>query len=395
MKINKYIAACVTLSIFLASTMYGGAFLVVVVELLLLLATMFSIRLNSKVYDKKTVLLLMSIFGYLLLISVFFQTIQYNIVTTILLFSQIFFVMVIANSDKDRSTIEYVYKFFLTTMLLLAIYSIVVYLFGNKVLVYNGAVGAYTQNLNVFGITLSQSGTGGDQIGTVNVGSVLNNPNTLSYFSLIALYIVAFSSGKISKKIVKSIVLLVAIYISGSRLAIVLACFIPLMIIVKHYVMGNKVKNIIVAGSILLLIIVGAFNMDQIIANINFNGRMERWQVGIENITLFGRGLKSDELALSGVFGYDTAMHNSYIAMMDNFGIIMTVFLIILLIIILKNLIKSDKKREYLIEFSILSILLIASMSESIVFFVGGCNILFFITLFNVVNINNNFKVKQ
>lgn len=394
-KANKFIAACVILSVFLMSTMYSGAIFVIISELLLLLAAMIGLKTNPKVFNKKTLSFIVLLFMYLLFISVISQTIQYNVATTMLLFSQILFVMVIANSDKDRKTIKYIYKYFFKMMLLLAIYSIIVYTFGNKTQVYNGAIDAYTQNWNVFGVTLSQSSLGGDQLGTIDVGSILNNPNTLSYFALIALYIVAFSHMKISRKLLSGVILIVAIYISGSRLAIILACFIPLVLLYEHFNINVKLKRVLTAATFLLLIVVCILNFGQIMESVNFNGRLERWQAGMENVSLFGRGLKADEIILNEKIGHNTAMHNSYIAMLDNLGIVVTTILVIVLLFNVRQLIKNNKNKEYRVELAILGILMVASMSESIVFFVGGYNILFFIVLFSAININDRARKEK
>ena len=400
-KKERTIAKLVVISIIISELMFSNTMIVLFGLLSLLTAAIISYRdgKTSGIRNKKTLLLIVILLIQQIFVSIIHGSIQNNIITIFLLFSQIISILVIVDKNRHKNMTNLIMEYLTKITVLLSVYLIIVYIFGQKNQTYNANLGIYTQNMDLFGIKLAQSSIGGDVLGTYNVGSLLKNPNTMSFFSTISIYSLSLNNTRKKTKTINLLILLAATLLSGSRLAIALVAALPLVVALIRLHETKKMKQIQGFIPIILLIsiiILATSGIGSEIKNINYNGRLERWRVGIENISLFGRGLKTDIDVLNNANIINTSMHNSYISLAINFGIVTSlIYLSLTIFAIIKS--KGINKPRKLI---ILLLLLVISLSESSFMFYCGFNALIFLFLFSIIDkqegyINENQYKKQ
>ena len=378
---NKYdaISLLLVLSVLLSSSIFSGTITTIASMLLLIIAVALKLNKDKNIVKNKLIILIVLLLILQLVVSFVSGSISHNLHTIVLLFMQILLAIIVA-SEKNNKRIDNFLGCLKIAILLLASYSIIVFFLGSRQQVFSNSLGIYTQQAKIFGITFLQSSIGGDLPGTINVGSLIKNPNGMSFYVLIAIYTLYFSKQSKKKKIIEFAVLYCSLFLSGSRLAIIISGLIPILIIYKRTQSGQFkkfTKDIIVLLTILLIIWLSTSGIIGEIKNINYNGRLERWSVGIQNVTILGKGINEDIAILEKNRMTNTSMHNSYISYAINFGILPLIVLIAYSIILVSNGYKYGKKQES----TILLILLIISISESIFMFYSGMNLLFFMIL--------------
>ena len=354
--------------------------------LLLIITIIVNIKCSDNIYFAKKQFILMTAFFVVSLIlplydSVFFD----NIKTTILVLTSIILLYLCIATQKERKlVINNTFKIFTFVTELLVVYGLVIYIFGNKFIYYIDSLsGEYYQSWNILGVRLVQSACG-DPYNSFYVGSLTNNPNALSYICVISLIYVLIFETKKSKKIFNILWLLIGVFISGSRLAIIL---FPITILAKVILDKSDVlkdrKKIFIYYLIFVVLIVVLINFNLIFNSIDYNGRLENWQVGFDNIGFIGHGINSDNIYLRKYLNHNGSMHNSYITLFVNYGWILSSIIMIFFIKSLTKIINSYKNsKECRFVTLVFLNLLVISLVESTFLTYGCFNYLFFYMIF-------------
>lgn len=224
------------------------------------------------------------------------------------------------------------------------------------------------------------------------------DPNYIASFISIGL-IIAFNKVliNIKKKIfyfnlIIVIINLNAIFYTGSRAAI-LTIFICLVI---SCIIQKKYKILILLSIILILILLlkveHSYIIDRILNNYLDGSnikRMNNWFYGIKSILkklILGYGFIDSSTILNLNFGYNSAIHSTYILMLSSFGIIG----VIPFIIILANIIKDFFNKELKIFLSV-----IISLGITSIFIEQNLTITFWmsvIILYKIKELKINYK---
>ncbi|MDD3304290.1 MAG: O-antigen ligase family protein [Clostridia bacterium] len=377
-------------------------FVVLIVNLFDILVILLNIKYYKKNENKtgisSNIILLFIIFSMLSILLALFSLNSIHILqTTLLIVGNIGIVMLLIISDKEREyTIKKVFAYFLYIVVFLCLYGIILRVFGNQYITEVSA-NEYIQKLSLGGISFTQSACGDPTFGFM-VGSLTNNPNTLSYFCIIALAIKLFyKSNKKIHGVIEYIALIIGLFISGSRLAIIL---FPITLILFYiYKKVQKKENRIIPIILLGMFAIGCFallNIDYFTNKIDLNGRDITWTVAIEeiqNVNLIGGGLGSDNQLISEKTGIDASMHNSYLSFFVNYGIIISIgflsFIIVTLVTRFKVVYLEKNKALCYILFILM---LIMALSESVFFVYGSYQYLFFYIMFHLYIVNKEKK---
>lgn len=391
MKNNKLVflnSVTLVMNVLILLTIFNkGTICLVTNNFLLLICIMFNISYyNKKFKINKKHLFVLGMFSLISLMLPLYNTYFFNnIKTTILLLSNLILLYFFVASQNDRSIImENCFKIFSIITEAFVIYGLIIYLFGNQS-IYQVDINSteYFQSYTIAGIKLIQSACG-DLSHGFYVGSLTNNPNSLSYICIFSLVYVLFFKTFNLKKIIKIIILFTGVLISGSRLATIL---FPIIILIriffhrKNFV--NTKKTVFLYYVFFIFILILVFNFSSISGSIDYNGRLENWTIGLKNVSLIGHGINSDNIYLNNYLSYKTSMHNSYVSLLVNYGIIFSIIICTFFFITLKKmLLKYELSKEDSFVFVLFLILMIVSLSES-TFLVYGCfNTLFFYLIF-------------
>lgn len=391
MKNNKLVflnSVTLVMNVLILLTIFNkGTICLVTNNFLLLICIMFNISCyNKKFKINKKHLFVLGMFSLISLMLPLYNTYFFNnIKTTILLLSNLILLYFFVATQNDRSIImENCFKIFSIITEIFVIYGLIIYLFGNQS-IYQVDINSteYFQSYTIAGIKLIQSACG-DLSHGFYVGSLTNNPNSLSYICIFSLVYVLFFKTFNLKKIIKIIILFTGVLISGSRLATIL---FPIIILIRIFLhrknFVNTRKTVFLYYAFFIFILLLAFNFNSISGSIDYNGRLENWTIGLKNVSLIGHGINSDNIYLNNYLSYKTSMHNSYISLLVNYGIIFSIIICLFFFITLKKmLLKYELSKEDSFVFVLFLILMIVSLSES-TFLVYGCfNTLFFYLIF-------------
>lgn len=384
--INKFNAILMNLNYFLLNSIFNNYLIIVMTFIFQIAIVLRNNKLENNFKIKtKHLLVLVIFFASALIMALLGGDFEEKVGATLLVFIQIILIYLSIQSIKNKSEFfQYFCKYFIKFTFALSIYAIVLYFLGNQFQTYNVAIKSYTQNLNLFGFNFFQTSLGGDVPGTYNVGSLLSNPNTLSYTCLLAMImsLMFFANRKKIKLILINLLIVVALILSGSRLAILLAiAIIPIYLFINF--LGKNALNKIFFVFVGILVLIGIiYNASAILSSINFNGRLELWATGLNNLHLFGTGLNSDNLLIRKVLNTSISMHNSYISFAVNFGILPLIIFIIYIVATINKGIKKIKRNSNIkILLFLLFTFLIFSLSEYTFFSCGSYNTLFFIVV--------------
>ena len=380
-KLSKFNIFVFVVFIIISTIFYSNKFSVVFGFLLLILLFLYNFKQSKKRLNKQILYIILFFFLISLLLILIDSNFIENISSTILVYFTILLLFLNISTQENKTEIFInVFKFFSIFVLFLIIYSCIVYFLGSKILLYNSETNTYYQKLNILGVSFIQSAVGDPKKG-LYVGSLTGNPNTLSYLSVISIiYYLILSNCKKTKKIVCIIISIIGILISGSRLATTLIPIIIFLNIVVNKMDFTKKKNIYMLFFVVILfILLLLFNANSIFNSIDFNGRITNWEIGIKNISLFGHGINSDNIYLFRYYNKYTSMHNSYISLFVNYGIIFGTAILFVILKLLKNMLTATSKSKInKFIFVLFLTLLIMSLSESIFFINGLYNFLFF-----------------
>jgi len=131
---------------------------------------------------------------------------------------------------------------------------------------------------------------------------------------------------------------------------------------------------------ILLLLLI---NFNAIFNSIDYNGRLENWQIGFKNMRFIGHGINSDNIYLRNYLNHNASMHNSYISLVVNYGWMLASVIVIFFIATLAKMVNNyNNSKDNIFVIILFLTLLIVSLAES-TFLVYGCfNYLFFYMIF-------------
>lgn len=385
--INKFNAILMNLNYFLLNSIFNN-YLVILMTFIFQLAIILKNNKLGNSFKVKTkhLLVLVIFFTLALIMALLGGDFEEKVGATLLVFIQIILIYLSIQSIKNKNEFfQYFCKYFIKFTFILSLYAATLYFLGNQFQVYNSAMKSYTQSLNLFGFDFFQTSLGGDVPGTYNVGSLLKNPNTLSYTCLFAMImsLIFFANSKKLKVILVNFVIAIALVLSGSRLATLLAvAIIPIYLFITF--LGKKALNKIFFVFVIILVLIGIiYNANAILSNINFNGRLELWSAGINNLHIFGTGMNSDNLLIRKVLNSTSSMHNSYISFAVNFGILpLIIFITYIINTINKGIKKIKRNSNVKILLFLLFIFIIFSLSEYTFFSCGSYNALFFIVIY-------------
>lgn len=338
-------------------------------------------NINKKEIQILTFIIIFYLFTYI--IDLFGKYRETTIITTTLVFINIILnYLIVCLTYNKKETFMLIAKIFVGFVIFLCAYGLVVRILGGTPRPYEVTNGEtqYRQVVNIGGIQLSQRAMGNSQ-GRFGVTSLTKNPNTFSYLILYA-FIINMILININKENNKKnifnylymILLLIGVYIAGSRLAIVL---IPLSYI------GIKILSIkrkrfisfIIIGGIIAVLIVGIYlilNFDSL-KLIDLNGRDQLWAIMPEvfdDSLIIGQGLDASRNIVLEKTGMDLTMFNSYFTMLANYGLIITVLFyawaIYLVFYYLKKW-KNEKKLKMKNLYTLIVMILIIALIQGIV----------------------------
>lgn len=289
-----------------------------------------------------------------------------NIYSTVLVWGTILLLFLVVSTQNNKKYILInVFKYFSYITVFLILYGSFLYVFGNKFMAYDIMNKSYYQQLNIGNMRLIQSAIG-DLNGRFLVGSLTGNPNTLSFMSAFSIaYFVILSNSK--RRILSLIICFIGLLISGSRLGIILL----LIVLVLNYLLkkvdfSNKKNIFALLFFIFIVFAIIIINYNTIYSNIDFNGRTLMWDIGKSNISLIGHGINSDNIFLYNYLNISTSMHNSYISLLVNYGVIIGSIIMMFFVIFLNNVLScsyNNKINRFIFVVSIL--ILFIGMSES------------------------------
>lgn len=391
--INKSNAILLNLNYFFLNSIFNNYVLIVITFLFHIVIILRNNLYNSKNnLQKKSLLknrhLFVLILFFMLSLLLAFVSGNFNIKfgTTLLVFIQIILIFLSVKSTNNKNELfQYFCKYFIKFAFLFSLYAIILYFLGNKYQTYNTSLHSYIQSFKIFGFNFFQTSLGGDTPGTYNVGSLFSNPNTLSYTCLIAIImsLLFLSNEKKIKVIITDLFLIVGLIISGSRLAVLLAILIIPIYLLTTFIGKKAIYKVLLITIFIFGLIALVYNLNYILTNVNFNGRLELWKTGISNIHFLGGGLNSDNLLIQEKLHSNISMHNSYISFALNFGILP---LIIFLLYIFSTINKSVRQANGSIVSKVLIVLLIVflifSLSEYTFFACSSYNLVFFMILY-------------
>lgn len=353
---------------------------------LLLITTVINIKCSNDLSLKKSQLVLLFVFSAVTLILPLYDSYFFdNIRTTLLVLTSIILLYLCIGSQENRDLIiNKTFKIFTFVTNVLVIYGLLLYIFGNKSIYYIDISSAeFYQSWNIAGLTLIQSACGDPSHGYY-VGSLTNNPNALSYICIISLiYAINFEEKK-QRKIFQCLLLLVGILISGSRLAKIL---FPIIIIARIIFAKTNIfktrKRLLIYLAMFLILLLLLINFNTIFNSIDYNGRLENWQIGFKNMSFIGHGINSDNIYLRNYLNHNASMHNSYISLFVNYGWMLASVIVIFFIATLAKMVNNyNNSKDNIFVIILFLTLLIVSLAES-TFLVYGCfNYLFFYMIF-------------
>ena len=397
-----------------------GQYSIYLVYIFQLICIAYNIAKNKekKINYIKITIAVVILFLITLIIDVFGDYTESTIVTTIIVFANIILLSImIGTTEKEIS--NNVYKkfcvYFFKYVILITMYAIIIRFFGGMPTYYETTESGsfqYRQVINILGVQFSQIVMGDNSSLGFGVASITENPNTLSYLILFAeiiyIFYLSYNDTKL-KKILYVIILSIGIIIAGSRLAIllfILFFIVRIFFISKLDINENKEKSLfkIIVGiaiiTILFLILsLGKYN---ILESLDLNGRENIWEVAFEEIksnTLDANGLGSADEILKDKLKTETSMHNIYLKLILEYGIIITSIFIIYNIYILIKSVKlllkitnEEDSNRILLQILIFMTILIIGLSESTIMTLSIYNILYFYNIFNIQIAFKQFK---
>lgn len=264
---------------------------IIIIAVLLIQMFYIGMKLKKKniilsIKQRKLFVFIIAIYPVILLMSGIGNYSEETIVTTTLIFGMTLCTILIAWSDTNDNKNTYIlFKGLLVFFIFLALYGIIIRFFGSEPKMYNiNGTFQSRQVLKLGPIQLSQR-TMGTSNSNYGVSSLTQNPNSLSYYLLYAFII---NTGLINIKKVKCEsciinyicypILILGIFIAGSRLAILL---LPITYLLSKlfYIKKSKMKNLILLILIAIMLIISIFIVINVnvLENIDFNGREVLW----------------------------------------------------------------------------------------------------------------------
>lgn len=309
--------------------------------------------------------------------------------TTIILGSSLLFLLVLMTNLNASQDIIKSFKFIIMFSAFLCIYGLVIRILGEQYIIDIDGSGNYIQRLSLGNITLSQSACG-DKYFNFMVGSLTGNPNTLSYLSLFSIAMLSLCKIKFWKKMLLYIILIIGIFISGSRMALVSLILFGLYKIFLKIKSRKLLAFYIVLLLILAIILILNFQIIyKDILSIDLNGRNESWTYLIKTFPLIGSGLGNDILKLHDI-GINSSTHNSYISLITNYGIFLSVIILFIMFLIILHTKKIKSNQLVNTCKALFILLLIAGISESVFLIYGWFNYLFLLVIFEMIRGDNN-----
>lgn len=343
------------------------------------------------------------------IIDIFGGFFDSTIRTTTLIFGStiINFIVIFLVTNKEETFI-YFFKIFVIFVVFLSLYGIILRCFGGrpKAILINGEQ-QYIQELKIGNISFTQRVMGKTKQ-DFGVASLTNNPNNLSYLSLYA-FIINYIFIKINKEKNKknylyylfNIILLIGIYISGSRLVIavlpIVFLGIQLLYIKNHKLLALASIGIIICSSFSAIYL---FSHIEYLKLIDLNGREMMWNTIpeiIEDNIFIGHGLDSSADLMLEKIGIKTTMFNIYFTFIANYGIFITIVFFVsyiyMIFKILKRTIKekndSIKKVIYAISVMLLTVSLIQGIVENNILRFSLWNMIYVIVIGMSVTLKN------
>lgn len=267
--------------------------------ILLLITFIVNIKSNKSFFIQKKISLFLVFLSMIsLLLPLYNSNFFSNIKTTILVLASIILLFLCIMTQKNRNIIlKNTFKFFAIFTEILVIYGFIIYIFGEHTIYSIDQKNMeYFQKMTIGGIELIQSACG-DLTKGYYVGSLTNNPNALSFICIFSLIYILFFCKRQSSKILSISILFLGVLISGSRLATIL---FPLVIIVKCLLdktnSFNGKKKLLMVYLIFTILLIFLLNFTSVFNSIDYNGRLENWEIGMHNIRLIGHGINSDNV---------------------------------------------------------------------------------------------------
>ncbi|WP_027965274.1 O-antigen ligase family protein [Halalkalibacillus halophilus] len=363
----------------------------------LLIVLMLSLALIKNIInsDKKIhinfLLLLLGIFVYYLYLflinSVYtFGYQEFNIENNIHLLSMLIislvFLIYIYTQNFYRS-FYFFSKFIFYSMSILSLYGIIVFMFGSISQEDNIVI----QSINLFGFSFSQVLVEG------RMSSLAGNSNTMGSWLMISilLSIYLYKNNKSSNYLIGILLQIIALYLSFSRTSI-LALLLGVIVLFALVLLYKK-KLLIKLRFIIFIIIPLAISSVWIgaITFSDLTGRQDFWYWGITELInsnpIIGQGYGSSEALLRG-YGSDSTLHNYYLTVLYEGGILGLALIVFILLMIYINLYKLFNNDDYIfskiIIFSIFITITVHQFFETTIF---NLTLLHFCWLIIVTNI--------
>ena len=384
-KLEKFNVFSITLLLTVTQLLFSNNYITIFCMLLLILCFALNYKKNKSKINKKFFFFIIIGCIISILLPLYNPLFIKNISSTLLVWGTILLLfLIIATQETKEDIFLKVFKYFSYITIFLIIYGLIIYCFGNKSISYDLISNSYYQELNIGGIRLIQSAVGDIKYGHF-VGSLTGNPNTLSFMSIFSItYFLIIDNSKKSKRLLNIIICILGLLISGSRLGFVLLLLILLLdFALKKIDFSNKKNTLGLLFVFMLIVLAISFNFNNIFTGIDLNGRNIMWEIGKNNIELIGHGINSDNIYIHNYLNTYSSMHNSYISLLVNYGIIISSFVILFFITTLINSLKyshiNDINRFIVI---IYISLLIIGLSESVFLIFGYLNSLFFYIIY-------------
>ena len=418
-KINALIYILVVIFFTVDTIQKLGDMIILFILVLPLLGVLYNVKKNGGklILRGKNIFIFITIFFiFTLVVDLLGGYYEETIKTTFLVFGSIYTTILMILSDPDpKETFLHFTKYLKRYVLFLVFYGLIIRFFGDTPVLYNisNNLVEYRQYCSILGIPFYQLVIG-DSLIKYGICSLTGNPNTLSYLCVFAFAIVIAMEKMSIKKIVEIIFLLLGVCFSGSRLAIILCgLFIVIGIVLIQKIDSKEFKKrwditLLCIGIIFILTILTLvlfdFKISNVTEQIDLNGREIMWGAAknaIEDNFFLASGLGGSEFIIKEYTDSTLAMHNSYLELMVNYGIIFPIlfigcnlYLLIVTIKMIKEL-EREERRMFFCQWLILICLFVIAFAESVFMNFSIGNLLYFYVLCNLLLGGKMFEKKN